>query len=115
ELFIVQARPETIHGNPQSQTLQTYHLKKRGRVLISGHSVGERIRHGIARVIESAKNLNEVQPGDVLITDRTDPDWEPVMKLAAAIITNRGGRTCHAAIISRELGVPAIVGAENAT
>ncbi|WP_417390455.1 phosphoenolpyruvate synthase [Gimesia sp.] len=115
ELFIVQARPETIHGNPQSQTLQTYHLKKRGRVLISGHSVGERIGHGVARVIESAKNLNEVQAGDVLITDRTDPDWEPVMKIAAAIITNRGGRTCHAAIISRELGVPAIVGAENAT
>ncbi|MCA9015708.1 MAG: phosphoenolpyruvate synthase, partial [Planctomycetaceae bacterium] len=90
-------------------------LNERGRVLTSGHSVGERIGHGIARVVQSAKNLEEVQPGDVLITDKTDPDWEPIMKKAAAIVTNRGGRTCHAAIVSRELGLPAIVGAEDAT
>tara|TARA_R110002111_G_scaffold2705_5_gene18014 strand:- start:922 stop:3405 length:2484 start_codon:yes stop_codon:yes gene_type:complete len=115
ELFIVQARPETVHSNKQANLIKTYHLKERGRVLTSGHSVGERIGHGIARVIQNAANLNEVQPGDVLITDKTDPDWEPIMKKAAAIVTNRGGRTCHAAIVSRELGLPAIVGAEDAT
>jgi len=115
ELFIVQARPETVHSQKQTPVLKTYHLNQRGRVLASGHSVGERIGHGIARVIQSAENLNEVQPGDVLITDKTDPDWEPIMKKAAAIVTNRGGRTCHAAIVSRELGLPAIVGAEDAT
>jgi len=115
ELFIVQARPETVHGGKELQVLKTYHLKEHGKVLTTGHSVGERIGHGIARVVESAENLDQVQPGDVLVTDRTDPDWEPIMKKAAAIVTNRGGRTCHAAIISRELGVPAIVGAEEAT
>jgi pyruvate,water dikinase len=115
ELFIVQARPETIHSNKEIKRLKTYHLNQRGTVLTSGHSVGERIGHGVARVVQSAENLNEVQPGDVLITDRTDPDWEPIMKKAAAIVTNRGGRTCHAAIVSRELGLPAIVGAEDAT
>lgn len=115
ELFIVQARPETIHSNKEIKRLKTYHLNERGRVLTSGHSVGERIGHGVARVVQSAKNLDEVQPGDVLITDKTDPDWEPIMKKAAAIVTNRGGRTCHAAIVSRELGLPAIVGAEDAT
>jgi pyruvate,water dikinase len=115
ELFIVQARPETIHGSKELTVLKTYHLKEHGRVLTTGHSVGERIGHGIARVVESAENLDQVQEGDVLITDRTDPDWEPIMKKASAIVTNRGGRTCHAAIISRELGVPAIVGAEDAT
>ncbi|QDU51390.1 phosphoenolpyruvate synthase [Gimesia panareensis] len=115
ELFIVQARPETIHGSKELTVLKTYHLKEHGRVLTTGHSVGERIGHGIARVVESAENLDQVQEGDVLVTDRTDPDWEPIMKKAAAIVTNRGGRTCHAAIISRELGVPAIVGAEQAT
>ncbi|QDT91555.1 phosphoenolpyruvate synthase [Gimesia algae] len=115
ELFIVQARPETVHSQKKTQLLKTYHLNQRGRVLASGHSVGERIGHGIARVIQSAENLDEVQHGDVLITDKTDPDWEPIMKKAAAIVTNRGGRTCHAAIVSRELGLPAIVGAEEAT
>ncbi|QDV19280.1 Phosphoenolpyruvate synthase [Gimesia panareensis] len=115
ELFIVQARPETIHGSKELTVLKTYHLKEHGRVLTTGHSVGERIGHGIARVVESAANLDQIQEGDVLITDRTDPDWEPIMKKASAIVTNRGGRTCHAAIISRELGVPAIVGAEQAT
>ncbi|MCH9655469.1 MAG: phosphoenolpyruvate synthase [Planctomycetes bacterium] len=115
ELFIVQARPETIHSQKQGTLLKTYQLNQRGRILASGHSVGERIGHGIARVIQNAENLDEVQPGDVLITDKTDPDWEPIMKKASAIVTNRGGRTCHAAIVSRELGLPAIVGAENAT
>lgn len=115
ELFIVQARPETVHSQNKAQLLKSYHLNQRGRVLTSGRSVGERIGHGIARVIHSAENLDEVQPGDVLITDKTDPDWEPIMKKAAAIVTNRGGRTCHAAIVSRELGLPAIVGAEVAT
>ena len=115
ELFIVQARPETVHSNKQTNLIKTYHLKQRGKILTSGHSVGERIGHGIARVIQNAANLSEVQPGDVLITDKTDPDWEPIMKKAAAIVTNRGGRTCHAAIVSRELGLPAIVGAEDAT
>ena len=115
ELFIVQARPETIHGGREVKVLKTFHLKEHGRVLSTGHSVGERIGHGVARVVESAENLDQVEEGDVLVTDRTDPDWEPIMKKASAIVTNRGGRTCHAAIISRELGVPAIVGAENAT
>tara|TARA_R110002095_G_scaffold188226_5_gene165642 strand:- start:107058 stop:109481 length:2424 start_codon:yes stop_codon:yes gene_type:complete len=115
ELFIVQARPETIHSNKELNRLKTYHLNQRGKVLCTGHSVGERIGHGVARVIHSAEHLDEVQPGDVLITDKTDPDWEPIMKKAAAIVTNRGGRTCHAAIVSRELGLPAIVGAEDAT
>ena len=115
ELFIVQARPETIHGGRELKVLKTFHLKEHGRVLSTGHSVGERIGHGVARVVESAENLDQVEEGDVLVTDRTDPDWEPIMKKASAIVTNRGGRTCHAAIISRELGVPAIVGAENAT
>lgn len=115
ELFIVQARPETIHGGRELKVLKTFHLKEHGQVLATGHSVGERIGHGVARVVESAENLDQVEEGDVLVTDRTDPDWEPIMKKASAIVTNRGGRTCHAAIISRELGVPAIVGAENAT
>ena len=115
ELFIVQARPETIHGGKELKVLKTFHLKEHGHVLATGHSVGERIGHGVARVVESAENLDQVEEGDVLVTDRTDPDWEPIMKKASAIVTNRGGRTCHAAIISRELGVPAIVGAENAT
>jgi pyruvate,water dikinase len=115
ELFIVQARPETIHGGRELKVLKTFHLKENGHVLATGHSVGERIGHGVARVVESAENLDQVEEGDVLVTDRTDPDWEPIMKKASAIVTNRGGRTCHAAIISRELGVPAIVGAENAT
>ena len=115
ELFIVQARPETVHSQKQTNSLKTYHLNERGRVLTTGHSVGDRIGHGVARIIQSAEHLHEVQPGDVLITDKTDPDWEPIMKKAAGIVTNRGGRTCHAAIVSRELGLPAIVGAERAT
>jgi pyruvate,water dikinase len=110
ELFIVQARPETVQSQRQLQTLETYRLQERGPVLVTGRAVGERIGAGKARVIQDVHRLNELAAGEVLVTDRTDPDWEPVMKRAAAIVTNRGGRTCHAAIVSRELGVPAIVG-----
>ena len=97
------------------EMVEVYHLKEKGPALVRGRSVGEKIAHGPVRVVKSAHNLNEVQKGDVLVTDKTDPDWEPTMKKAAAIVTNRGGRTCHAAIVSRELGLPAIVGTENAT
>ena len=115
ELFIVQARPETVHARAQRQTLEQYRLHQRGPVLLTGHSVGSRIAGGTARVIPRAADLQQFQAGEVLVTDKTDPDWEPIMKKAAAIVTNRGGRTCHAAIVSRELGVPAIVGTERAT
>jgi pyruvate,water dikinase len=115
ELFIVQARPETVQSQRAFDTLETYRLKKRGPVLVSGHSVGQMIGSGPVRIIENANELSKFQEGEVLVTDKTDPDWEPVMKIARAIVTNRGGRTCHAAIVSRELGLPAIVGCENAT
>jgi pyruvate,water dikinase len=115
ELFILQARPETVQARRSRDVFQIYELKERGKVLTSGRSVGEAIACGPVRVVKSVKFLDQVQPGDVLVTDKTDPDWEPVMKRAAAIVTNRGGRTCHAAIVSRELGVPAIVGTENGT
>jgi len=115
ELFILQARPETVQSQKSLEMVEVYHLKEKGPVLVRGRSVGEKIAHGPVRVVKSAHNLNEVQKGDVLVTDKTDPDWEPTMKKAAAIITNRGGRTCHAAIVSRALGLPAIVGTENAT
>lgn len=115
ELFIVQARPETVQSQSSTQSLQIYELKQRGEVLVRGRSVGERVGQGTVRVIPSAAHLELFQEGDVLVTDKTDPDWEPTMKKAAAIVTNRGGRTCHAAIVSRELGIPAIVGTENAT
>ena len=115
ELFIVQARPETVHAQKDTQQLETYNLQEQGKVLIEGKSVGGKIATGVARVIKDASQINELQPGEVLITDMTDPDWEPIMKIAAAIVTNRGGRTCHAAIISRELGLPAVVGTGNAT
>jgi pyruvate,water dikinase len=115
ELFILQARPETVQSQKSLEMVEVYHLKEKGPVLVRGRSVGEKIAHGPVRVVKSAHNLNEVQKGDVLVTDKTDPDWEPTMKKAAAIVTNRGGRTCHAAIVSRELGLPAIVGTENAT
>ncbi len=114
QLYILQARPETVKSRAQ-QSLQRYHLKERGKVLASGRSIGGRIGAGPARVIFSAKDMHRVQPGDVLVTDMTDPDWEPIMKRAAAIVTNRGGRTCHAAIIARELGIPAVVGSGDAT
>jgi pyruvate,water dikinase len=115
ELFIVQARPETVQSQKVVEALETYRLRGEGPVLVRGRSVGERIGQGPVRVIESAAHLELFRDGEVLVTDKTDPDWEPTMKKAAAIVTNRGGRTCHAAIVSRELGLPAVVGTQNAT
>ena len=115
ELFILQARPETVQSQKQQERLEIYHLTEKGTVLTTGRSVGEKIASGAVRVIKNVEHLEEVQPGDVLVTDKTDPDWEPTMKKAAAIVTNRGGRTCHAAIVSRELGLPAIVGTTDGT
>jgi pyruvate,water dikinase len=115
DLFILQARPETVHAREQVHTLEQYRLRERGRVLATGRSIGSKIAAGPVRVIPSAVDLRQFQQGEVLVTDKTDPDWEPIMKKAAAIVTNRGGRTCHAAIVSRELGVPAIVGTETGT
>ncbi|RQW79053.1 MAG: phosphoenolpyruvate synthase, partial [Methylococcus sp.] len=116
ELFIVQARPETVQSRKTAGVIESYHLKAAGGTpLITGRSVGERIAAGPVRVIQSVKDLHRFQEGEVLVADKTDPDWEPSMKKAAAIVTNRGGRTCHAAIVSRELGLPAVVGTERAT
>ena len=115
ELFIVQARPETVQSRRNPDVLETYHLGRRSSVLATGRSVGEKIATGKVRVIRSAAQIGQFQEGEVLVTDKTDPDWQPIMKKAAAIITNRGGRTCHAAIVSRELGVPAIVGTVDGT
>ncbi len=115
ELFIVQARPETVHSQRSVNALRRYHLRKRGTELLSGRSIGDKIASGPVRLIGNVQELSKFQEGEVLVTDKTDPDWEPVMKRAAGIITNRGGRTCHAAIVSRELGLPAIVGTGNAT
>jgi pyruvate,water dikinase len=115
ELFILQARPETVQSQKDSDTMETYRLTQRGRVLVKGRSVGEKIASGPVRVIKSAQYLQQFKEGEVLVTDKTDPDWEPVMKKAAAIVTNRGGRTCHAAIVSRELGLAAVVGTEKGT
>lgn len=115
ELFIVQARPETVQSQRRSDVLDVFSLKQAGRILATGRAVGERIGRGPVRVIRSAEHLERFRDGDVLVTDKTDPDWEPTMKRAAAIVTNRGGRTCHAAIVSRELGLPAIVGTGDGT
>lgn len=115
ELFIVQARPETVQSRKTLDVVESYKLKQRGTVLVTGRSVGEKIASGPVRVVKSVQFLDQFQPGDILVTDKTDPDWEPIMKKAGAIVTNRGGRTCHAAIVSRELGVPAIVGTEDGT
>ncbi len=116
ELFILQARPETVHSQrTKSQKLVTFRLMERGPILVNGRAVGEKIASGKVRVVENALHLHDVEPGEILVTDKTDPDWEPIMKKAAAIVTNRGGRTCHAAIVSRELGLPAIVGTERGT
>lgn len=115
ELFIVQARPETVHSQKRTDVLESYHLRTRGSVIVTGRSVGDKIASGRVRKIASVQQLNSFQQGEILVADKTDPDWEPIMKRAAAIVTNRGGRTCHAAIISRELGVPAIVGTEHGT
>ena len=115
ELFIVQARPETVQSRKDLDVVETYRLKERGPVIVTGRSVGEKIATGPVRVIRNAEFLGQFRAGEVLVTDKTDPDWEPIMKKAAAIVTNRGGRTCHAAIVSRELGVAAIVGTEHGT
>ena len=110
KVYIVQARPETVKSRARATQIERYQLQERGPTLAEGRAIGQKIGAGKARVIRSIKDMNRVEPGDVLIADMTDPDWEPVMKRAAAIVTNRGGRTCHAAIIARELGVPAVVG-----
>lgn len=115
ELFIVQARPETVHSNTDMSVLKTYELEKKGEVLIQGRSVWEKIGSGKANVIKDVADINKFKKGEVLVTDMTDPDWEPIMKIASAIVTNRWGRTCHAAIISRELGIPCVVGTNNGT
>ena len=114
-LYIVQARPETVESRQDGQVIERYHLRARSEVLVTGRSIGQRIGSGAARVMRTIDEMHKVKPGDVLITDMTDPDWEPIMKRAAAIVTNRGGRTCHAAIIARELGIPAVVGCGDAT
>ncbi|MCC8361475.1 phosphoenolpyruvate synthase [Lysobacter sp. A6] len=114
KLFIVQARPETVKSRGHATQIERYTLGQRGDVVAEGRAIGQKIGSGVARVVRSLDDMARVQPGDVLVADMTDPDWEPVMKRAAAIVTNRGGRTCHAAIIARELGVPAVVGTGNA-
>ena len=115
KLYILQARPETVKSRVSKQILERYTLKEHSTVLSEGRSIGQRIGQGCVRVIKDISEMHRVQPGDVLVSDMTDPDWEPVMKRAAAIVTNRGGRTCHAAIIARELGIPAVVGCGDAT
>jgi pyruvate, water dikinase len=114
-LYIVQARPETVVSQLSGMVLEQYSLKGKAEPIVIGHAVGSKIATGNARIIDNVEQLNSFNPGDVLVADMTTPDWEPVMKMASAIVTNRGGRTCHAAIISRELGVPAVVGCDNAT
>jgi pyruvate,water dikinase len=114
-LYIVQARPETVVSQKRGMVLEQYRLKTKAQPLVTGHAVGSKIATGNARIIHKVEQLGNFKPGDVLVADMTTPDWEPVMKIASAIVTNRGGRTCHAAIISRELGVPAVIGCDNAT
>jgi pyruvate,water dikinase len=115
QLFIVQARPETVVSRKDRSILEEYKLKQKGQVLVMGESVGQKIGQGRVNVIKDAHQIGRFGKGDVLVTDMTDPDWEPIMKIASAIVTNRGGRTCHAAIISRELGIPCVVGTRNGT
>ncbi|MEE9451163.1 MAG: phosphoenolpyruvate synthase [Gammaproteobacteria bacterium] len=115
KLYILQARPETVESRSDKRVLVRYSIKDEGKVVVEGRSIGQLIGRGKAKVISNSSELHRVQAGDVLVSDLTDPDWEPVMKKAAAIVTNRGGRTCHAAIIARELGIPAVVGCGNAT
>lgn len=115
KLYILQARPETVKSRDNKQVLERYTLSKHSEILTEGRSIGQRIGQGQARIIKDVSEMDRVKPGDVLISDMTDPDWEPVMKRASAIVTNRGGRTCHAAIIARELGIPAVVGCGDAT
>lgn len=115
KLYILQARPETVKSRSSQQFLERYQMKESGPILTEGRSIGQRIGQGKAVVIRDVSEMNRVMPGDILVSDMTDPDWEPVMKRAGAIVTNRGGRTCHAAIIARELGIPAVVGCGDAT
>ena len=115
KLYIVQARPETIHSVRDYSVVEEYNLHEKGKLLVSGKSVGSKIGAGKVNKIMSVKNIGKFKQGEVLVTDMTDPDWEPIMKIASAIVTDKGGRTCHAAIVSRELGIPCIVGTENAT
>lgn len=116
KIHIVQARPETVKSRVESsQVIERYTLTTTGKTIVEGQSIGQRINHGKARIISDPKNMHALQPGEILVTDMTDPDWEPVMRRAAAIVTNRGGRTCHAAIVARELGIPAVVGCGSAT
>ena len=114
KIYILQARPETVQSKV-SNYFERYTLKEKGELIVSGKSVGQKIGAGTAKVVKDVSEINNIKPGDVLVTDMTDPDWEPVMKIASGIVTNRGGRTCHAAIIARELGIPAIVGCNTAT
>ncbi|MFB6261029.1 MAG: PEP-utilizing enzyme, partial [Thiohalorhabdaceae bacterium] len=115
ELYMLQARPETVHAGKQSELLRSYRLTQDGDALVTGRSVGSAIARGPVRIINSPTELKDFNDGDLLVTDMTDPDWEPIMKRASGIVTNRGGRTCHAAIVSRELGIPAVVGSGDAT
>lgn len=115
QLYILQARPETVKSQSAGKTEVRYKLKGKGAVLASGRAIGQKVGTGPVRLVHNISEMDKVQPGDVLVTDMTDPNWEPVMKRASAIVTNRGGRTCHAAIIARELGIPAVVGCGNAT
>lgn len=115
QIYIVQARPETVKSQRDGKVLEQYRLNERGEVLAEGRAVGQKIAAGRARVIEDIDDMDQLEEGEILVTDMTDPDWEPVMKRAAAVVTNRGGRTCHAAIIARELGIPAVVGCGDAT
>jgi pyruvate,water dikinase len=115
KLYILQARPETVKSQQTGHVMEKYRLKQYGKSLTHGRAIGQKIGAGQVRVVKDASEMDRVKAGDVLVTDMTDPNWEPVMKRASAIVTNRGGRTCHAAIIARELGIPAIVGCGNAT
>ncbi|XKE43868.1 phosphoenolpyruvate synthase [Halomonas organivorans] len=115
ELYIVQARPETVVSQQEGGKLERFHLKEKGRTLVTGRAIGQRIGRGAVKIVQTPDDMDKIHPGDVLVTDMTDPDWEPIMKRASAIVTNRGGRTCHAAIIARELGIPAVVGCGDAT
>ncbi|MEC4091878.1 phosphoenolpyruvate synthase [Pseudoalteromonas rubra] len=115
KLYIVQARPETVRSNEDANVMERYQLKEKSNVVCEGRAIGHKIGSGVVRVLNSIDEMDKVEQGDILVTDMTDPDWEPIMKRAAAIVTNRGGRTCHAAIIARELGIPAVVGCGNAT
>lgn len=115
KLYIVQARPETVRSREDMQVIERFMLKGKAKIVCEGRAIGHKIGAGVAKVLKGVEEMDKIQPGDVLVTDMTDPDWEPIMKKASAIVTNRGGRTCHAAIIARELGIPAVVGCGNAT